>query len=232
MLRREYLDKLDPDLSKMLESYSDGLASKFKCHRVGIITAFNPERLTVNVRLLDKMIFRDMVQDFAELVDMPLLVYATNDTSFTLGDPTGSECIVHFNDTDIDLWFQTGEAYEPNTARTHNLNDGFVELRPYSLPYVLDYDTTGTVITRGNTKIRLVFDKNSNQGTVEITNGQALMVMSGNTVTITGNVEVQGTIHATGTITSDSDVIASGISGKTHTHGGVTGGSSSTGVPQ
>jgi len=49
---------------------------------------------------------------------------------------------------------------------------------------------------------------------------------------VQGNLFVQGTIYANDTITSAVDVIAGGISLKNHTHGGVTSGSSTTGVPQ
>lgn len=56
-------------------------------------------------------------------------------------------------------------------------------------------------------------------------------------VNITGNLTVQGaiectsTIHAAGNITSDADVIASGISLVNHVHGGVDSGGSKTAVP-
>lgn len=257
MLKREYLDKFNPDLTKMLETYGDSLSSKFKCHRVGIITSFNSERKTVNVRLLDKMIFRDMVEDYTELADIPLLIQGVGDSQLTFGDVVGAECLVHFNDTDIDLWFATGESYEPNTARVHDFNDGFAELRPFSLPNNFDYDMQSTMLRRGNCKIRLLTD-----GSIEITNGSAILTMTENNVNITanvnitgnvnivgdskmtgnvtiegetshtGNVSVDGQITATGEIKSDVDVKATAISLLAHTHGGVTPGSGSTGAPQ
>ncbi len=51
-------------------------------------------------------------------------------------------------------------------------------------------------------------------------------------VTIVGSVSINGDTDVTGTVTSDEDVIASGISLTSHTHGGVQGGNSSTGGPQ
>lgn len=44
-------------------------------------------------------------------------------------------------------------------------------------------------------------------------------------------VRIIGDLHATGTITADTDVIADTISGKTHTHGGVQSGSGTTDPP-
>jgi hypothetical protein len=48
---------------------------------------------------------------------------------------------------------------------------------------------------------------------------------------ITGDVDIDGEAHAAGEISSDTDVIADGISGKNHTHGGVTTGGGDTGPP-
>lgn len=50
-------------------------------------------------------------------------------------------------------------------------------------------------------------------------------------VEITGNVDHTGNLHSSGTITGDTDVIAAGKSGKTHTHSGVQTGSGNTGAP-
>ncbi|MBD3832868.1 MAG: phage baseplate assembly protein V [Brevundimonas sp.] len=51
-------------------------------------------------------------------------------------------------------------------------------------------------------------------------------------VSITADVEITGNLHATGTITGDVDVIAAGISGKSHTHGKVAAGQAVSGGPQ
>jgi hypothetical protein len=50
-------------------------------------------------------------------------------------------------------------------------------------------------------------------------------------VTVLGDLEVQGDVHSTGTITGDVDVIADDVSGKSHTHGGVDTGPGDTGPP-
>ena len=51
------------------------------------------------------------------------------------------------------------------------------------------------------------------------------------TVTVTGNLEVTGSIHTPGTITGDTTVIGGGKNLKTHTHGGVQTGGGTTGQP-
>jgi hypothetical protein len=46
-----------------------------------------------------------------------------------------------------------------------------------------------------------------------------------------GDIEAEGNIHTPGTVTGDTDVIAAGKSGATHTHGGVQSGGSQTSPP-
>ena len=197
------------------------------CHRVGKIMAFNKEELTCDVQLLELQA-KPMggAQSFAILKQLPLLIEGNDNAHLTWGNIVGSECLIHFNDRDIDNWFETGEEYLPNSARMHNLSDGFVTLRPFSKIKVFQYDDEAVVLENQSSKIRIT------ENTIQITNGSFNFMISGDTLTLTGNVVVDGDITATGTITGQTDVVAGTISGKSHTHGGVTGGASNTGVPQ
>ena len=62
-------------------------------------------------------------------------------------------------------------------------------------------------------------------GEIGLTNGSAIINISGSDITITGNITVNGTITSTG------DTIAAGISVSTHVHGGVSSGNNNTGTP-
>lgn len=57
------------------------------------------------------------------------------------------------------------------------------------------------------------------------------VAITATTIKIAGNVEVTGDLSATGTITGTTDVIGGGKHLKTHTHGGVTTGSGTSGPP-
>lgn len=247
MIKDKKIYSSEPDLGLILKYLGERLSAKFKCHRVGKIKKLNTDRLTVDVELLDKLVFRDSVTEITELSDLPLLIYGGANSSLTFGNIAGCECIVHFNDTDIDNWYSTGEAYEPNTGRQHDFADGFVELRPYSLPKKMTYDTSGVILCNGAIKIKLL-----DSGNLEFTNGSANIVMSGNKVTVTGDVDVigksnlqgdvtitgkvditgdvsvTGKIDATGIIKSQIDCVSGAISGASHTHTDSLGGNTST----
>lgn len=239
MIQREYTDKISPDLGKLLERVIGIASNRFKCHRVGQIVAFDKTNMTVTVRLLDKFMFRGNQEDFIQLSQVPLIVYAKTGSGLTLGNVVGSECLVHFNDTDIDNWFLTGEPYEPNSPRQHDLADGFAELRPMSTPNIPStYNDQATVLYNGNVKVILADNGSATltdgtstlsmngSGEIGLTNGNAIINVNGSDITITGNVTVNGTITSTG------DMTANGISVTTHVHGGVSGGNSKTGTPE
>lgn len=193
--------------------------SKLNSHRVGRITAFYKEDLTCDVRLLEQIPQSNGgTAEFSLLLKLPLIIEGTDNSHITFGNIVGSDCLVHFNDRDIDNWFKTGESYKPNTTRLHDLSDGFVTLRPFSKVKVFTYYENGLEIKNGSTVIRL-----NNDGTIDVT---------GSTITFNGNVIVNGDVTATGTITGQTDVVAGTISGKSHTHGGVTTGGGDTGAPK
>lgn len=227
---RQWADDLGvPDLTKLLQQFGRNLADQFNCHRVGRITAFDSNTLICKVKLLDKLIFNGTEEDYVEFTNMPLLIYATETAGLTLGNVVGAECLVHFNDTDIDNWLETGEAYAPNSLRQHDFADGFVELRPYDnlAAQKISYDSEGLALYNNGTKVQLKDD-----GSAVITNGSAVITLSGGTIAITGDVTISGDLTVNKTITATTDVMTNNISLKQHTHGGVTTGGGSTGLPQ
>lgn len=216
-----------PDKSYLDNQLSRMTSSGINCHRVGRIVKFHKEELTCDVQLLELM-NKPLGGSgkYALLLQLPLIIEGTDNSHLTWGNIEGSECLVHFNDRDIDNWFETGEEYLPNSTRLHSFSDGFVTLRPYNKQKAFNYDDEAVVLENENCKIRITSD------TIQVTNNNLNFMISEGTLTVTGNIIVNGDITASGTITGQTDVIASGISGKSHTHGGVTSGQSSTGAPQ
>ena len=178
-------------------------------HRVGRIVAFYKEDLTCDVQMLEQIPqSKGGSAEFSLLLKLPLIIEGTDTKHITFGNIVGSECLVHFNDRDIDNWFKTGESYKPNTTRLHSFSDGFVTLRPYSKVKTFTYYEGGIEIKNGNTIIHL-----NDDGTVDIT---------ATTIIVNGNVVVNGDLTASGTITGETDVLAGSgsISGANHVHTG------------
>lgn len=210
----QYLPIGEPNMAMLFDNCKRSAARSVNCHRVGKIIAFNSADFTCTVRILDKLTYLGQEEDYIDTPSLPLIIQGTGNKHITFGDIVGSECIVHYNDTDIDNWHDTGEAYMPNSSRAHSFSDGFVELRPYNKTAVFSYYTNGLEIKNGNALIHI-----NDDGSIEIKNGSATISMSGSTVAITGDVTVTG------------DVIAGAISLKNHVHSDVQYGSSNSGKP-
>lgn len=204
---------IEPDIVYTMKVFGNSINYNLNCHRVGKIVKFNPENLTCDVELLELKPMQDRLDKYALIQGLPLLIDGGIDTNLTFGDITGSECLVHFNDRDIDSWFDTGESYKPNSKRMHDFSDGFVSLRPHNKNDIIDYEIDGTVLNKGQNKIKITSDS-----VIVSVVGGCVLTLKDNTATLVGDLIVDGNITASGTITGQTDVIAGAISGKTHTH--------------
>ena len=204
---------IDPDLTYAMSIFGNSIQYDLNCHRVGKIVKFNPDDLTCDVELLELKPTQSRLDKYALIQGLPLLVSGGIDTNLTFGDVTGAECLVHFNDRDIDSWFDTGESYMPNSKRMHDFSDGFVSLRPHNKNAVIDYEIDGTVLNKGQNKIKITSDS-----IIVSVVGGCVLTLKDNTATLAGDLIVNGNVTASGTITGQTDVVAGAISGKTHTH--------------
>lgn len=80
------------------------------------------------------------------------------------------------------------------------------------------------------TEIR--YDDEAHALTATLASGGTAEITADGGVTVNADVVINGDVQVNGTLTASEDVIADGISLKTHTHGGVETGGGSTGEPQ
>jgi len=85
------------------------------------------------------------LENYPPLIDVPVLVLGGGNGAITFPIQQGDECIILFNDRELDNWFQNGGVQTYSTSRTHDLSDGIALVGLRSLPNVLNnYCTTGT----------------------------------------------------------------------------------------
>lgn len=127
----------DPDLRALLQGLKTEIFAGFNCHQVGTIQSFNPAGPFATVSLLiQRVVFNNeqgidaglqltpTVVDYPVLVDIPVFVLSGGGAVITCPVAAGDDCLVLFNDRDIDNWFATGAPAQPLTARMHHLSDG------------------------------------------------------------------------------------------------------------
>lgn len=205
-----------PDLSEVLDQSKAALRSTLNAINIGIIESFDAVTQTASIRLAIKQIQSTAPDGTRFLIEHPVLlqcpVIFPSGGGYTLTFPisAGDECIVLFNDREIDNWFLNGGVQAPTSKRSHDLSDAiaFVGLR--STPRLLDNVSTSTVQLRND----------SGSNFVEVAGGGVIRFVCPTKVRMeTPLLEVTG------------DVVANGISLEHHVHSGVQSGGSNTGEP-
>lgn len=210
---------LEQRISK-LESLFSKLISDVKSDiRVSLpakVISFDKEKQTISciptVRELVNINGQVKYVDLPVLEDVPIQMPRAGGWIITLPIKPGDECMVIFQDLCIDGWWFRGDIQNWNDLRRHDFSDAIATFSPWSQPNVIsNYFEDGIELRSvdGSTKITIESGK----------------------ISILGDLEVTGKISASDTITSDVDVIAGTISGKTHKHTGVQTGSGNTGGP-
>lgn len=187
------------------------------------VVDFNPKNQTATLAVQITQILTDggTVQ-IPPLVDVPVAFPRGGGFAVTFPLNAGDEGIAIFSERCIDGWWQSGRASEPMDYRQHDLSDAMFIPSICSVPNAIGGFYTGGLSMQtldGSTFIR-------------ITNG---------TIHIKGNIEHSGDTNQKGSTTvsksvkakdviGTNDVIAGGISGKTHKHTGDSGGE--TGQPK
>ena len=182
------------------------------------VVSFDQANQTVTLAIQIKMQLADGTgADIPPLVDVPVSFPRGGGFAVTFPLKAGDEGMAIFSERCIDGWWRNGSASAPLDFRLHDLSDAMFIPGICSVPKAIgEFFTDGLSMQTldGSTYIR-------------IKNGSIL---------IKGNIEHQGDTsqtgshRSTGVISSDTDVTAGGISGKTHKHTGDSGGK--TGVPE
>ena len=150
------------DLPSYLQSVKDQIRAELNCIAIGTVIAFNQneQSVTVSINYL-RTIFGAVPVDspatdqssnktvsYPQLVKCPLLVNRGGNGLITFPVMPGDNCVLLFNDRDIDTWWTTGSPNSaPNSYRIHDLNDAlvFVGVGTQNNP-ILDYNMNGPEI--------------------------------------------------------------------------------------
>ena len=182
------------------------------------VVSFDPANQTVTLAIQIKMQLADGTgADIPPLVDVPVSFPRGGGFAVTFPLKAGDEGIAIFSERCIDGWWHSGRASLPLDFRLHDLSDAMFIPGICSTPRAIgEFFTDGLSMQTldGSTYIRIV------NGAIKI---------KGN-IEHDGDTKQKGALHSTGAISSDTDVKAAGISGKSHKHPGDSGGT--TGEPQ
>ena len=244
------LNSLIGDEAQALDQHWTGREATLWTALPGIVQSFDASALTCVVQpaIQGRHVLEDgsvEVVGLPLLLDCPVVFPHGGGCSLTFPVKAGDECLVVFADRSIALWWQSGGVQPPAEPRMHDLSDGFVLPGPWSQVTKIGSVSTSAVELRTDDRGAYV-SLNPSSHAVEVKTSGTLSAESSGAATlkcptlkidcpattITGNVKIQGGLSCSGgsgsaTATFTGDVVADGISLKSHTHTGDSGGTTS-----
>lgn len=201
-----------PGLRDVLNLLKKEILLQLNCHAVATVQTFDSDSQTVTaivnykksnlVKNEETGLYSAVLMDYPVLLDVPVIIMGGGGFSLTFPISLGDECLILFNDRDIDNWFQGNSSQSPASARLHSFSDGIALVGLNSSPNVYsNYDTThaimksasGAELGIGETLIRI-----ANNGTTLNTLLQDLIAaISGLSIDLSG-------------VTAGSDVVPGG----------------------
>jgi hypothetical protein len=245
------------------QTHLDGRQAQIHTSMPGTIVSYNPATMTATVQPAIQAMHRQTDRtrkplSIPPVTDVPVHFPAGGGYTLTFPIKPGDECLIVFNERNIDNWHQMGGEQAPADLRMHDVNDCIVHVGLRSQPKVLG--TNGgqpahgdNVQFRSDDGTRYV-EINNSANTIRTVCGSVTSTLDGAgnvleivapteirltspRVVISGVVDVlgQGAGGAvgtfTGTVHATVDVISGTVSGIGHVHTGVRAGPDTSGVP-
>lgn len=167
----------DPTLSDLLNLVKKEILLDLNCHHVGTIQSFSAANQTVQATVnYTKTFFQlntatglyQAVQvNYPVVINAPLVVVGGGTAHMTFPITQGDECLLLFNDRDMDNWFAAGTTTQPvASSRLHSFSDCFALVGVKSTPNVLTaYDTVRALITNGTVMVGI--NPSNNKATIK-----------------------------------------------------------------
>lgn len=156
----------EPTLADLLNVSKKDIFGTMNCHHVGIIQSFDPTNQTAVVSIAYlKTVFvpnpktgvsSPQTIQYPLIAQCPVIVLGGNLASITFPITQGDECLLLFNDRDLDNWFQSGQVTAAATNRMHSFADAIALVGIRSLNSILeDYDAVNAVFQNGSSGVKV-----------------------------------------------------------------------------
>lgn len=208
----------EPSLSDLLDLMKKDIFLNINCHHVAQIQSFDKDTQTVQATIMYKKTYfqkvsdgtyQPILKDYPILIDVPVIVLKGGAAHLQMPIAQGDECLILFNDRDIDNWFQTGQVKPNASSRLHSFSDGFALIGVSSSPKAIaDWDMTRASLNYGTTSVGVSATKIriKNEATTLNTQLQALLTQLQSLTTAISAITV-----VTGGVTSTIPVNAVAI---------------------
>ena len=194
-----------PNLDTILYKKNFEIMAKINCMQIGIVQKFYPENQTADIILVAKRKISESLngefiyKDYPPLLSVPCIVLRGGLGVLEMPITAGDECLILFNDRDIDNWYLSGKVSANKTDRMHDFNDGIALVGIGSMSKILtDYVANAVKLKYNNTTL-VINDTGIISNKVFQSNGYK--TADGSTgITTTQTIETGGNVVKTMTI--------------------------------
>lgn len=137
----------EPSLKDLLDVAKRDIFLSLNCCHVATIQSYNATLQTATAQVAYKKTYYErnaltgtydpVLVDYPLLADCPVIFPGGGGFALTFPVAAGDECLVLFNDRDINNWFAGNQGAEVDSPRAHAFADGFILVGPRSKPNVL-----------------------------------------------------------------------------------------------
>jgi hypothetical protein len=189
----------NPQLADLLALVKKDTMMSLNCHAIATVQSVNTadQLLTATINY-DKTYFNDdgssYLVKYPILIDCPFIILGGGGATLTFPITKGDECLILFNDRDIDNWFSGATSGPVASARLHSLSDGIALIGLQ--PTVANYDSTRAVLQNGTTGVGVSATKVKiyNMTTTLNITLQLIMVQLEALATATGNAGISASL--------------------------------------
>lgn len=144
-----------PRLKDLLDQVKRDIFLTLNCHAVATVQTvdFVNSTLTATMNYCKTLTNAQGVQstqNYNVLADMPVVALCGGAVSLSFPIKQGDQCLVLFNDRDLDNWAEGATSGEVNTPRLHSFSDGIALV---GLNDISGWDTVRALLTNGNVAI-------------------------------------------------------------------------------
>ncbi len=164
-----------PGTEDLLSVFLSQLKKDFNCVKIGKIQSYNPSNQTISVQVVFQRIFGGSPATPQILTDVPVCFPQAGKYSLRFTPQSGDECLLLFNDVNLDAWFQDGQIQPPAAGDMHAMGDAIAFVGINSLPNVLPSWSGNGIALVGNdgtTQVGIdsgkIYIKNSSQDLLTI----------------------------------------------------------------
>lgn len=148
------------DLNVLANTIKKDILLGLNCHTIATVREFNYASQTVTAQIVYNQTYFKKDQDgtykkvflpYPTLLDVPVIILGGGDARLTFPIRAGDQCLILFNDRDIDNWLAGSTTGEVASSRLHSISDGIALIGLNN--GVTNYDTARAVLRNGTASV-------------------------------------------------------------------------------